>query len=214
VKGYYKRGHLKIIGRKKDMFMPDPDGEPESGLLPVAFPLARWVGPAFVLCSLVLIPWTIYLGLTLPSRQLSRHYNVAWVGFDVLLLVALGATGYFAIRQSRYLAVSSAAAAALLVVDAWFDIMTSPRRQLPQAIVLAVLVELPLAAVCAWLSYHTENLAARRIILLQRRRRPGPLGAVIRQRDPGQRAVWPDAHAYCPGACRRCRQYQQVRVSP
>jgi hypothetical protein len=148
--------------------MPDPDGEPERGLLADTSPLARWAGPAFVLCSLVLIPWTIYLGLTLPSRQLSPHYNVAWVGFDVLLLVALGATGYFAIRQSRYLAVASAAAAALLVVDAWFDIMTSPRRQIPQAIVLAVLVELPLAAVCAWLSYHTEHLAERRIILLQR----------------------------------------------
>jgi hypothetical protein len=145
--------------------MPDQDDEPESGSLADPSQLARWAGPAFVLCSLVLIPWTVYLGLTLPSRQLSPHYNIAWVGFDILLLVALGATGYFAIRQSRYLAVSSAAAAVLLVVDAWFDIMTSPRRQIPQAIVLAVLIELPLAAVCAWLSYHAESLAVRRINL-------------------------------------------------
>jgi hypothetical protein len=114
----------------------------------------------------VLIPWTIYLGLTLPDRQLSPHYNIAWVGFDVLELIALGATGYFALRGSRYLALTSAAAATLLVVDAWFDIMTSPRDQIMQAIVLAVLVELPLAAVCGWLSYHTEHLCDRRIVLV------------------------------------------------
>jgi len=118
--------------------------------------------------SLVLIPWTIYLGYTLPAREESPHYNIAWVGFDVFLLVALGATGYFAIRHSRYLAVTSAAAAALLIVDAWFDIMTSPRGEILSAVVLAVLIELPLAGVCMWLSYQTEHLAGRRIILLVR----------------------------------------------
>jgi hypothetical protein len=131
-------------------------------------PIVRWVGPAFILFSVILLPWIIYLGLSLPGRQLSPHYNIAWVGFDVLELIALGSTGYFALRHSRYLAVTSAAAATLLVVDAWFDIMTSPRHQILQAIILAVLVEFPLAAVCAWLSYHTEHLAGRRSILLQR----------------------------------------------
>ena len=133
--------------------------------------IVRWAGPAFLLCSLVLIPWTVYLWFSLPSRQLSPHYNIAWVGFDVLLIAALGATGYFALRGSRYLAISAAAASALLIVDAWFDIMTSPRRQIPEAIVLAALVELPLAAVCAWLSYHTEHLAERGITLFAGRTR-------------------------------------------
>jgi hypothetical protein len=131
----------------------------------------RWAGPAFVLFSVILLPWTIYLGYSLPSRQLSPHYDIAWAGFDVLLLVALASTGYFALRRSRYLAMAAAATATLLAVDAWFDIMTSPRRQLPQAFTLAVLIELPLAALCAWLSYHTQHLEERRIVLLLRRRR-------------------------------------------
>jgi hypothetical protein len=38
---------------------------------------------------------------------------------------------------------------------------------------LCALVELPLAAVCRWLSYHTQQLAERRIVLLQRRHRTG-----------------------------------------
>ena len=30
--------------------------------------LVTWAGPAFILFSIVLIPWTIYLGLDLPDR--------------------------------------------------------------------------------------------------------------------------------------------------
>lgn len=73
-----------------------------------------------------------------------------------MLLAVLASTGYFALRRSAYLAITAAATATMLVVDAWFDIMTSPRHQLYEAITLAVLIELPLAAVCAWLSYHTQ----------------------------------------------------------
>ena len=126
------------------------------------------MGPAFLLCSVALIPWIVYLALSLPSRQVSSHYDVAWVGFDVFELIALGATGFFALRRSRYLAVSSASAATLLVVDAWFDILTSPGRQVIASIVLAAVVELPLAGMCAWLSYQTEHLAQRRFSVLPR----------------------------------------------
>jgi hypothetical protein len=125
--------------------------------------VARWVAPAFILCSVVLIPWIVYLAFSLPAREVSHHYAAAWVGFDVFELIALAATGYFALRRSRYLALASASAATLLVCDAWFDILTSPRRQMLESIVLAVVIELPLAGVCAWLSYHTENLTERRI---------------------------------------------------
>jgi len=167
-------GSITDFARDQEKAAGEPEGlvelacEPEDAALPDRALLVRLAGPAFVVFSLVLIPWTIYLGYTLPDRAESPHYNIAWVGFDAFLLVTLGATGYFAIRHSRYLAVTSAAAATLLVVDAWFDIMTSPRSEIMQSVVLAVLVELPLAGVCVWLSYHTEHLASRRIILLVR----------------------------------------------
>ena len=135
--------------------------------------VVRWAGPAFVVFSAIMVPWTIYLGYSLPSRQRSPHYDIAWVGFDVMLLVVLAGTGYFALRRSRYLAAAAAATATMLTIDAWFDVMTSPRHQLPQAITLAVLIELPLAALCAWLSYHTQHLEERRLVLLMRRRPTG-----------------------------------------
>ena len=131
--------------------------------------VSRWVAPVFLLCSVALVPWTVHLGLTLPAREVSHHNDAAWVGFDVFELMALGATGYFALRRSRYLALASASAATLLVCDAWFDVLTSPRNQVLDSIVLAVVIELPLAAVCAWLSYHTEHLADRRISVVPRR---------------------------------------------
>jgi hypothetical protein len=49
--------------------------------------------------------------------------------------------------------------------------MTTPAGQRLESIVLAAFVELPLAAVCAWLVYHTQQLTERRIVLLQRRQR-------------------------------------------
>lgn len=132
--------------------------------------MVRWAGPLFILFALIMVPWTVYIGESLPERQLSPHYDVSWAGFDVLLLTALAATGFFALRRSRYLSIAATATATLLVVDAWFDLMTTPEGQIAQSIVLAVLVELPLAAVCAWLALHTEELAERRIVLLMRRR--------------------------------------------
>jgi hypothetical protein len=125
--------------------------------------VSRWVAPVFIFCSAVLIPWIVYLGYSLPARQVSHHYDAAWVGFDVFEMVALGATGYLALRRSRYLALASASAATLLVCDAWFDVLTSPWRHAFEPLAFAVFIELPLAAVCAWLSYHTERLADRRI---------------------------------------------------
>jgi len=131
--------------------------------------VSRWVAPAFIICSVVLVPWTVYLAFSLPSRETSHHYSAAWVGFDVFEVIALGATGYLALRRSRYLALAAACAATLLVCDAWFDVLTSPRHQVVQAIVLAVVVELPLAGVCAWLSFHTAHLTERRISVVPKR---------------------------------------------
>jgi hypothetical protein len=152
---------------KQSLTPPGQSGRANAGLTESA-QLARWAGPAFILFSVIMLPWTVYLAYTLPGRQRSPHYDVAWVGFDVLLLLTLAATGWLAVRRSGYLALAAAATATMLVVDAWFDVMTSPRHQLPQSLTLAVLIELPLAAICAWLSYHTQHIQEQRILLLGR----------------------------------------------
>jgi len=155
------------VARLDRLVQPAP--EPENAVLTDDARLVRWTGPSFTLFSLILLPWTIYIGLSLPARQLSPNYDLAWAGFDVLLLGSLATTGYFALRRSRYLASAASATAALLVVDAWFDCMTTPAPERWQSILLCAFIELPLAGVCLWLSYHTLQISQRRVVLLQRR---------------------------------------------
>lgn len=148
--------------------------EPENAVLVDNAQVVRWAGPAFALFSLILLPWIAYLASALPSRQVSADYDIAWAGFDIMLLIALASTGYFALRRSRYLATTAAATATLLVVDAWFDVMTALPGLRAEPVALAALVELPLASVCVWLSLHTQQLAERRLVLLLRRRKTAP----------------------------------------
>ena len=155
------------VARLDQLVGPAP--EPENAVLTDNARLVRWAGPSFALFSVIMLPWTIHIGLSLPARQLSPNYDLAWAGFDVLLLSLLACTGYAALRRSRYLATTASATAALLVVDAWFDCMTTPATERLQSFLLCGFIELPLAGVCLWLSYHTLQIAERRIVLLLRR---------------------------------------------
>ena len=143
----------------------EPAPEPENSVLVDDSRIVPWTGPMFALFSVILLPWIIYIAVSLPARQLSPNYDIAWAGFDVLLAAGLGGTAYFALRRSRYLSTAAAATAILLVVDAWFDCLTTPGHARLQSIALCVLIELPLAAVCLWLSYHTHQIAERRMLL-------------------------------------------------
>lgn len=162
-----------------------PAAEPENAVLTDDARIVRWAGPAFALFSLILLPWIAYIAKTLPARQLSPNYDVAWAGFDVLELAALASTAYFSLRRSRYLSTAAASSATLLVVDAWFDVMTTASGSRWESVLLAVVVELPLAAVCLWLSYHSHQLAERRIRLLLRRQCPAEAPAPAAAGPPG-----------------------------
>ena len=135
--------------------------------------LVRWAAPVFAGCAIVLIPWIVIAGVTLPSRQLSENYDVAWTGYDVFLLIGLVLTAYSALRRSRLLPIAASATGALLAADAWFDVLTSPSGwQLAQAVAMSLLAELPLSVLCFWLAWHSQEVAERRMLLLLRQPRP------------------------------------------
>lgn len=136
--------------------------------------LVRWAAPLFGLCAVILIPWIVIAGLTLPTRQLSENYDVAWTGYDVMLLTGLALTGWSALRRSRLLPIAASATGALLTADAWFDVLTSPGGwELAQAVAMSIFAEIPLAAICFWLAWHSQEVAERRVVLLLRSRRAG-----------------------------------------
>jgi hypothetical protein len=121
-------------------------------------PLPRWVTPLLTAVAVFLLPWTLYLTFTLPSRHVTRHYDVAWVGFDIALLTAFAATSWAAIRSSPWLVPLAAATGTMLVCDAWFDIVTSQTGgEMAEAVAEALFAELPLAAVCAFIVYDAET---------------------------------------------------------
>jgi hypothetical protein len=134
----------------------------------------RWTGPLYLALGVGTLGWVGVLFadyLSTPRRcpdpkvrcgafltTSLRQYTLAWVVFDLALAAMLLVTGWMAVRrQEDRLAVPAAVTGALLVVDAWFDTMTSPRGGQPLAWAEAVFVELPLGALCLWLALRAER---------------------------------------------------------
>ena len=122
------------------------------------------MGPLFVVLAVATVPWIVLLWGTLPSHAVSSHYRLAWVGFDLLLVAALARTGWVAWHGRDHVELPAVAAATLLVVDAWFDVLTATgRADVAVALLLAVLVELPLAGLCVWIAANAEQVRRERL---------------------------------------------------
>jgi hypothetical protein len=122
---------------------------------------ARWVVPLFSLAGIVLVPWILVLVRSLPSTHAAAHWDIAWAGFDLALAFLLLGVAVAAWRRSPWLEGAATAAAALLAVDAWFDILTSSSHvELAIAIAEAALVELPLAVLLVLLARDAERVLA------------------------------------------------------
>lgn len=121
----------------------------------------RWVPRLLALVAVGLIPWTLWLTFSLPSRHVTEDYDLAWVGFDIVLAVAFGATAAATLRYSRWLVPLAAVTGTMLVCDAWFDVVTSTGGgDRLQAVLEAVFAELPLAALCAYVVIDVERFRA------------------------------------------------------
>jgi hypothetical protein len=68
-----------------------------------------WAAPLFGAAGCLLAAWTGYLAVSLPERSISWHYNIAWAGFDVLLLVLVLGTAWLTYRRSPHAAATAAA---------------------------------------------------------------------------------------------------------
>ncbi|MEU9455080.1 hypothetical protein [Streptomyces sp. NPDC048277] len=114
------------------------------------------------LCVFVLVPWTVYLAVSLPDRFEARYWPMVWVGFDVMLFVSLAAAGVAVWLRRQALVPVSFVAATLLVCDAWFDVSLSwGRDDVWGSIASAVLVELPLAFLLVMRARRVLKISAR-----------------------------------------------------
>jgi hypothetical protein len=128
-----------------------------------------WIPSLFMLCALALGPWVVWLFISLPSREVAHHWDVAWTGLDVGLAALLAGTGIALALRSPVAAVLASMTAAVLICDAWFDVVTSSgTTTLAIALVEALLVELPLAIVCIWIARNIERVLSDARPFLQR----------------------------------------------
>lgn len=119
----------------------------------------RWAGLLYAIMAVLLVPWILILAEYLPARHYTDHWDVVWVGYDVILLVALIITTYFMMRRSIWVIMAATCLATLLIVDAWFDILTSrPGRQQHEAMLSGV-IELSLALLTYRLVYRATQQA-------------------------------------------------------
>lgn len=126
----------------------------KSNIVTIRIPV--WASRLYILLGLVLIPWTVYLGSVLPTHHLSSNWDISWTGMDIALALSLICTGLLAYAKSLWLIIAASTTGSLLLVDAWFDVMSEKGAfQLHQAILLALAFELPLAFMSYYLAFHT-----------------------------------------------------------
>jgi len=96
-----------------------------------------------------------FLALSLPKENLEHHYRLTWVGFDLILVVAIYLTAHMAFRLDSRVVFPATVVATLLVADAWFDVTTSATAQAATgALILALAVELPAAAFSLYVAFR------------------------------------------------------------
>ncbi|MEV6056245.1 hypothetical protein [Streptomyces sp. NPDC052107] len=113
-------------------------------------------------CVLLLVPWTVYLAVSLPDRFEARYWPMVWVGFDVMLLVSLAGAGVAVWLRRQAVVPLSYVAATLLICDAWFDVSLNwGKADVWGSATTAVLVELPLAVLLIVRARRVLKISAR-----------------------------------------------------
>lgn len=110
--------------------------------------LPRWLPTACFVLGAALVPWSFWLFATLPPVTWTRNWHLANAGLDLALALALGAGAIALIRRWPVTPAIVAMAAALLLRDAWFNVLTARPGHAAMAIAVAGGLELPLAALC------------------------------------------------------------------
>jgi hypothetical protein len=96
--------------------------------------------------ALFLLPWIAVLSVTLPSRYTTHQWRVAWVGFDIALVVSFLFTAWSGWRSRQVAASALVATGTLLLCDAWFDLtMSWGSNEQVASIITAILAEIPFA---------------------------------------------------------------------
>jgi hypothetical protein len=114
-----------------------------------------------------LLPWMVYLGLTLPHRYEARQWSVLWIGYDAIECVVLTALAGLSWRRRHLIPLLAVVAGTLLFSDAWFDVLTSwGNHDGLFTLASAILIELPLSGLLFWVATRSARKPTDRSGLL------------------------------------------------
>ncbi len=121
-------------------------------------PRVRWLPIALGAAALAVLPALVVALVVVPELEVAHRLRLAWTGLDVFELAAMAWTGTALHRRSPTAIIPATITGALLVCDAWINVVPSTAAQQAEGIVLAF-VELPLAALSFWVAAHTTRTA-------------------------------------------------------
>lgn len=124
----------------------------------------HWLPVLYGSVCLFLIPWTAALAYVLPPKYVSHHWDIAWSGFDTALVLIFAATAFLAVKKSSWTAISATILGTLLLVDAWFDSLTSKAGHDVHLAGLGAIFEISLALISYILAFRIFNDVRHRIL--------------------------------------------------
>lgn len=110
--------------------------------------------------AVVLVPWIVYLTQTLPPTYQASHWQLTWVGFDVILLSLMVLTATLGAMRRAPVMLVGFATGVLLLCDAWFDIVTASPRDRPYSVLSAVFAEVPVGVLLLVGSWRMVRVVA------------------------------------------------------
>ena len=120
--------------------------------------LPRWVVAFFLGGAVVLIPWDVLMFSVPQVVNVPKHWVLVWGGFDCFLVLGFGATAFRLMTRSPKGAVTAAMTGTMLLIDAWFDVLTTHRGGQMVSILMAVFAEIPCAVICFYVSRRIVRL--------------------------------------------------------
>jgi hypothetical protein len=113
-----------------------------------------------------LIPWMVYLAVTLPENYVAHNWPATWIGFDCVLIAFMITTAVLGWLRRELVILPAFTTGVLLICDAWFDIMTAGPGQFWISVMTATLLNLPAATIMIIGAVRILRLTATRLWFL------------------------------------------------
>jgi hypothetical protein len=117
---------------------------------------ADWLPIALIGAACLLVPSLVVVLVAVPRHEIAHHLVIAWTGLDVFELLALTFTGFALHRRSALAVIPAAITGALLLCDAWINVVPASASARAEGIELCF-AEVPMAAFSFWIAVRVAR---------------------------------------------------------